>query len=276
MNIKPLGFNATDVMEGIVAAAEAREGDWHVRPDANGVWWWHASELSYGCTRRAVLTRANYNIDPWPLKGRLTVLLGGIYHEQVERAWPHILAKTGGKAKLVHVEQGFYHKDIPLAAKPDAVLDVDGRIVAFEVKTEHEYAAERRANESRETGRYTAAKAEHMLQLAAQAEVLESNGVGPVEQGAVFYVSKNNMWLDIQPVDLTDQLLRREVHRIVQGYEAAWAAFEQALNGGQIVLPPRLPGATNPKPPWQCRRTKQGGGEFCPCLSICMEPRMPA
>jgi hypothetical protein len=278
VSLLPLGFNATDVMQAVVAANKAAEGDWHNRPDRNGKWWWHASELSFGCTRRAVLTRAGMATDPTPLKGELTMLMGTIFHAQVERAWPYVMGATGGKVSLELAEKGFYHKQIPLASKPDALLrHSEAGLVVFEVKTEHENAAQRRQEEAREEGRYTSARHEHMLQLAAQAEVLESNGIGPIRQGAVFYMSKNNMFLDLQPVDLEESILRKEVYRIVDTLEAAWAEFEQGLAGKQILVPKRLPGATDTKPDWRCRPVRNGtGGEFCPARSTCMHRDMPA
>lgn len=278
MSLKPLGFSAENVMQAVVAANKAGEDGWHQRPGPDGKWLWHASELSFGCTRRAILTRAGMNTDPTPLKGELTMLMGTVFHKQVEQAWPYLMGSTGGKAKLVMAEKGYHHKDIPLASKPDALLEVDGvGLVVFEVKTEHEMAAKRRGDEAREEGRYTTAKHDHMIQLAAQAEVLESNGIGPIHQGVVFYVSKNNMWIELAPVDLEESILRREVYRIVDGFEKAWAEFEQGAMHKDIVVPKRLPGFASSPPDWRCRPVKGGvAGEFCPCRTICADRRMPA
>lgn len=279
MPVSPLGFSAQDVMRAVLDS-QPRD-PYHENPGPNG-WVWHASSLGFGCLRRAVLERACKTtgavpLDPRPLDGEMTMLVGTLWHKEVERGIRHLPVLATGDVKVLYVEEPFYHKGIPLVAKPDGVLEVNGKAVVYDLKTEHERSAQWRSSEARDEGRHTTAKPEHQLQVAAQALCLESNDVGPVEQGFVFYISKNSGWLEIAPVDLSESVLRLQVEHRVAALEAAWAAFAQGSKEDRIVLPPRLPGAEEAGKdgkPWQCRRTSAGGGRYCPVASFCLDRRL--
>lgn len=283
MSVQPLSFSAEDMMRAVLES-QPRD-DYHRNPDANGKWWHHASSLGFGCTRRAVLERACRTTgaiptDPRPLDGEMTMLVGTLWHREIERGIRHLPVLAKSDVKVLHVEEAFWHKGIPLVAKPDGVLEIDGRVVVYDLKTEHERSAQWRSSEAREEGRHTNAKPEHQLQVAAQALCLESNGVGPVEQGFVFYISKNSGWLEIAPVDLSESVLRRQVEHRVAALEAAWAAFVEGSHNKQVVLPPRLPGAEKAGrdgKPWNCRvvSVTTNHGKYCPAASFCLDPRLP-
>jgi len=284
MAIAPLLFSAEDLMLAVLDSQA--QDSYFSNPDATGKWWWHASSLAFGCIRRMVLERACRTtgaipLDPTPLDGRMNMLIGTLWHEAVERGvryLPTIL--PGASVEVLHVEEAFYHKDIPLVAKPDGVFRINGRIVVYDIKTEKTNSAKYRAQEARDEGRHTTAKPDHQLQLAAQALCLESNGVGPVEQGMIYYIERNNGWLEAPPVDLSGSIQRLQVKRIVDQAEAAWAAFVQGSKEGRVVLPPRLPGALEAGrdgKPWNCRvqSTQTKHGKYCTVASFCQDRRLP-
>jgi len=259
MPIKPIGFSAKDLME---AGLKSQPVDpWHERdPDR---WLWHASELS-SCPRQLIYKRANRANDPRPLSGALTMLLGTVFHREVEK-WVETLCILKPNMELVLKETGFVHPDIPLAAKPDAVFDIEGvGYVVMDFKTEHEDAAKRRATDARDAGRASHIRPEHALQIAAQAVCLEGNGIGPIAQGFALYVSKNSFWLG-EPaqnsVDLgSDSDYRQEVIRRVNDLEESWDRYVRDLE-----LPDRYDNKH-----WNCRpQTDSKFGLYCPARLAC-------
>lgn len=257
VGIKPLGLTTEDFMRAILDT-EAHD-PWHER-DPND-WRWHASELS-SCPRQLMYKRAGKANDPRPLEGRMTMLVGTMFHERMERG----IAALGIKGRLVPVvvEVGYHHATLPLASKPDALIEVDGiGLVLLDLKTEHENAAKRRADDAREAGRRSQIRPEHALQIAATASVLETNGYGPIVQGHALYVSKNSFWLgdpSANSVDLSDGLLYREVERKVTNLEMMWEDYVKDQE-----LPNRYPDKH-----WNCRPDKKtGAGMYCQAWKAC-------
>jgi hypothetical protein len=281
--VKPLGFSAVDLM---AAGLAGRPRDpWHEPTDP---WRWHASALA-GCPRQQILRRAGFNTDPQPMEGALTMHLGTVFHAEMENFLQRFCITTNGKVKIVVQEKGFVHQTLPLVAKPDCLLDVDGvGLVLMDFKTEHENAAQHRETEAREAGRRSSVRPEHMLQVAATAMVLESNGHTPIHQGFVLYVSKNSFWigdLTQNTVDLTDVVLRKEVERKVNQLEQMWDDFEGSVGSHTVEqlravqslvrLPRKLP-----KDHWNCRpdgysrknpngTSPEGYGKYCSSRSTC-------
>lgn len=257
MAIKPLGLTASDFMQAILNT----EGHdpWHERDYDD--WRWHASELS-SCPRQLMYKRSRQASDPRPMEGQLTMLVGTMFHERMERG----IASLGvlGRLRPVVVEVGHYHATLPLAAKPDALVEIEGvGLVLLDLKTEHENASKRRTEDAREAGRRSNIRPEHALQLAATASVLESNGYGPIVQGHALYVSKNSFWLgepSANSVDLSDGLLYKEVARKVNNLEAMWDDY---------VRDQELPSRYEDKH-WNCRPDKKTGlGMYCPAFKAC-------
>jgi len=233
---------------------------WHERdPDH---WLWHASELS-SCPRQLIYRRASKANDPRPLAGSLTMLMGTVFHREVEK-WLQTLCIVNPKIKIVVQEKGMIHGDLPLAAKPDGLLEVEGvGLVLMELKTEHENAAKRREQDARDAGRNSHIRPEHAMQIAAQAMCLESNGYTPIVQGFALYVSKNSFWLG-EPaqnsVDLSDDKLRNQVTERVNYLEWAWE---------QYVKDQELPGRYE-NDHWNCRPEKKTGyGLYCEAWRAC-------
>lgn len=260
--MKPFGFTAEDLMRAIIETEP--QDPWHDHSSGDR-WYWHASQLA-ACPRQLILKRAGFATDPRPLDGQLTMLVGTMFHERIQRAWP-ILEQTG-KHRVVLIEEGMRHPELPLAAKPDALLEIEGiGLVLLDFKSEHEEAAKRRSAEARENGSTTKARPEHQIQVAATAMVLEANGYKPIEQAAVIYASKNSFWLDGPTgthVELKDGLLYREVRRRLRVLEEAWAEFERTQ-----ALPPRLPDGS-----WQCAPQKNSPvepawGRWCSARHTC-------
>ena len=253
--MKPLGISTSDFMEAVIESEG--HSTWHDSDTED--WKWHASELS-SCSRQLIYKRANKANDPRPLEGQLTMLVGTMFHERMERGIGVLAAR--GRLRPVVVEVGHYHASLPLAAKPDALVEIDGvGLVLLDFKTEHEQAAKRRADDARAEGRRSLIRPEHALQIAATASVLESNGYRPIVQGHALYLSKNNFWMGDPAqngVDLSDGLLYKEVERRVNNLEAMWETYKRDQE-----LPDRY--ADNH---WNCR-AKGGVGTYCPAWRAC-------
>lgn len=260
-------FTSRDLGRAMVAAWEAAHPVWggDDRPDSNGRWWWHASELSK-CPRELILTRAGLATDPPALESELTMLVGLCVHRAAESAWETLAELLPGSIEPVAIEQRFRSTSLPLTATPDAVLrSADGKVLLVDLKTEHERAAQRRSHDALASGARTKARPEHQVQVAAQALCLKENGI-QVDRAAIIYLSRNNLWCS-EPWETEvplDRWLMTDVIRRVERLEELWARWE--ANG---ELPPPLPEGS-----WQCQA--QAGsekGRWCRARSICMARR---
>ena len=135
-------------------ARESAQDEWHkepsVGPDGVTRWYWHASQLTK-CPRALILQRAGLARDPISLDGYMAMETGNAFH----RVGEDFLASTpdalGSDIGVISVEQGGGHKMLPLKAKPDHILLINGQPVVCDIKSEAGSAVKMRLNEQKET-----------------------------------------------------------------------------------------------------------------------------
>lgn len=269
------GFTPEEVLQAGLDARPA--SDWHSPICSDGKFRWHASALS-ACPRQQILKRAGLATDKSPLEGELTMQLGSFFHEKAEQWVKDWCQVNGKKATILSQEKGYWHHSLPLAAKEDLLLEltVGSEPYLIDFKTEHELGSKRRSEEAKEFGRATNAKMDHQIQLMATAMCLEKT-FGPIRAGAIWYISKNNFWIESSPVDLEDPLLRQDVEHRIDVLEKAWKACETTNVLEGLLLPDRMP-----ENYWGCRPIKPlpkgvkcfdvpGPGRYCRARTACME-----
>lgn len=262
------GFEPREIIAAGLAAQKANEDPYYRNPDANGKWWWHASSLGR-CPRRLILERAGLASDGSMLESLMTMQVGTWMHSKFEE-WIQAYVGTRRDIEIAAQERPFWHPNYPLCAKPDVLLQIPQGFFLVDFKTEHENASRRRGEEAREYGRYTAAKPDHMLQLAATAMCIEANLGIAVASGAIWYVSKNNGWIESAPVDISEAILREDVLFRVNSLERYWELWSQGR-----MLPHRLD-PKNKSVSWECAPRKDSDlGRWCPARSTCFMSGMP-
>jgi hypothetical protein len=233
---------------------------------------WHASGLTF-CSRREILKRAGYVMDMDDPDQAMLLEQAKMIHEWMERAINAYCADPSNEAEILCTEIGYTHSTLNLRAKPDALIKVKGLPVLIDYKSEREGGMARRKEAAKAALAKTSARPEHQIQLAATAMVLEANGYPPITEGRVWYISRSDWFTDEQPVDLGSADLRREVVRLIERLDTAWAAYQ-----GGATLPHRIDLVNKPAEKWKCAsRTKDPQkGKFCPAYRSCMDARMPA
>ncbi len=263
------GFSPRDIIASGLASQEANKSDYYRNPDAEGKWWWHASSLGR-CPRRLILDRAGLAADGSPLEGLMTMQVGTWMHQQFE-GWIRAYVEGRKDIEITAQERPFFHSQYPMCAKPDVLLQIPQGFFLIDFKTEHENAAKRRGEDAREVGRYTSAKADHMIQLAATAMCIEDTLGIAITSGAIWYVSKNNGWIESAPVDLSEAVLREDVLFRVNALEQYWRLW----SGGREL--PRKLNQEDRSVAWECQPVKGSElGRYCPARSTCMGAGMPA
>jgi hypothetical protein len=264
VSITPINVSLADIVD--VGIQQAANSAWHMEPKEDG-YKWHASQLCQ-CPRKNILKRAGYGRDPAYREGMMAATQGTILHSWLEGAASAYVADPAHGAKILVAEVGYRHPTMALAAKPDLLLEKDGRPVLVDYKTEKEGSMKRRKETARALGVDTSARPEHRVQLAATAMVLEENGFGPITEGRIWYLSRQEWFCDEQPVDLGDPHLRAEVTTLVANLDALWAQYE-----AQRQLPHRMEAGH-----WQCTPRKEAPklGRWCEMHGVCFDPRMPA
>jgi len=264
MTTTATGISLSDVLDaGLKVTAYS---EWHDE-SKNERFCWHASQLS-GCPRQAILKRAGYPMDTEERDQAMLLQQAQMIHRWMEACITAYCDDPANQAELVVAEVGFRHPTLNLAAKPDAVLRARDRLVIFDWKTEKEGGVARRRQDAEQNGSTTHARPEHQIQLTATAMVLEQNGVAPIVEGRIGYISRQEWWVEECPVDVQDPLLRAEVERKLVNLDALWADYERAH-----LLPHRYP-----EDHWNCRPRKDSPpkGKYCVARSTCYSPRMPA
>jgi hypothetical protein len=262
------GFDFGRLVDAGLMADKAAENAWH-KPDGR----WHASSLG-DCPRAQILKRAG--IDEGQTRSSLlTFALGPAVHDSVER-WAESYAAVEPRFEVLYTEVGWVHPTLNLKAKPDLVGAWEGAPFVLEIKTERggcpickrggaDYWRQKR---SAEFGYPTPVDYNHWLQATASAMCAEQS-TGPIAQGRVLYVTKNDWFLDAVPVSLDDPIMRAEVVRRVETLDKLWAEYQ-----ARGALPPRIdPGDKDMI--WRCdlRRKDEldgGKGRWCTVREACM------
>lgn len=237
---------------------------WHDRPDKDGVWRWHVSELGF-CARSLILRRAGLALDGQRLEGALTMEAGKTLHRLVEHGiGPY--CEQHPEYELIGAEVGMVHPTLPLKGKPDLLYRYEGAVYAFDLKSESNAAAKWRRSERQPGG--TAARYEHQLQVAGQAFLYHALHQEPVADGFLGYVDRELYDVDVQDADLWPSaeggFLPPMVPHIVADLEAAW---ERYTTTGQLprVLP-SFPAKALCKP----RGANDERGFYCEARSSCL------
>lgn len=270
----------------LTAALDAKgDSEWHRNPGPDGVWRWHASSLS-ACPRQQILKRAaaerdEFVVETDPLESRLVFELGHQAHTLLQDG-----IKLSPQYRLIGVEMGGHHPDMPLAALADIVYQHEDEVLICEVKTESHFAATHRREEvwlAEDMETMTAARPEHCLQMAAQALVLEATDLLldepplEIERGWVVYQDKETGEHDQQPVVIGDELRRHVIDR-VELLEEFWRRYV-ADGWLPALLPDELKVDKRHKPPreyfataWQCRPRSDTDprGLYCRVREECM------
>lgn len=144
-------------------------------------------------------------------------------------------------------------------------------LILADLKTEAPQAAARRRAEQTLYGYPHPYRYEHLLQVTAQAMVIEElMGIPLIHQGRILYMNKVNFQVDQVPVELSGHA-RGQVLRMVKAHEQRFAHFQRT---GE--LPPRLAAADEV---WRCqpRSETDERGKWCSCRSYCMSlPEKPS
>ena len=259
------GLDLGQIFEAGFRTREASEADsWH-NEHANPLGWhWHASAVA-GCPREQVLKRAGLAKDGITLDSALTFELGHYWHSLMEKFAPAYAAEED-RFKVVLLEQGGYHKDIPLAARCDLLFSWQDELILADLKTEKPFAKARRQQEADLKGYPYPYKWEHMIQLHATAMVLESlNPEMEILEGRLLYLDKSSFQVDQVPCPITPAG-RSSVAALVAGLEQAWARYE--LDG---TLPEKLSASGDV---WKCaaRSDTNPKGKWCAARSYCQAP----
>jgi hypothetical protein len=264
------GFNFGALVDAGLTADRLAEGDWHV-PDG----YWHASALA-DCPRAQVLKRAG--IDEGHTRSSLmTFELGHAVHASVER-WAESYAAVESRFQLICTERGFLHPTLNLKAKPDMIGSWEGEPFILEIKTERGGcpvckrggADHWRRKQAEELGYPSPVDSSHWLQATASAMCAEPD-LGPIAQGRILYVTKNDWFLSAEPVALDGAGMRDEVARRVRHLDECWQRFVS-----RSALPLRL---ADPDQIWRCapRRKDECEGEadmrgrWCTVRAACMQ-----
>ena len=222
------------LMEQGFLARESAQDEWHHEPSAgpDGVvrWYWHASQLTK-CPRALILQRAGLAKDPIPLDGYMAMEVGNAMHKVMEDFLAEHPDALGSDIGVISVEQGGGHKMLPLKAKPDHILLINGQPVVCDIKSEAGSAVKMRLNEQKETKSFDAVRHSHKVQITAGAMVAESLGIykGVSRLGLVVYISRQigkNRWdFSVETFEITAEL-RERVTAAVNNLEAYWTRWE--------------------------------------------------
>lgn len=234
----------------------ATRSTWHDDPTDNTTWNHHASTLSE-CLRRHILIRSGVIKEPLTVESRTTFEIGHHIHLLMQFG----LAVHPDYTLLGHEVGGIATRNgLSVAALADAVYRDYSRTVAIlEVKSEKEYAAKYRTEEAQAAGRPSNAKPEHVLQVRAQAAVLESETDLRPTHADICYWSKDSGSIEVCRVELDTAPVREAI----QTREDAWTDYQWSG-----ILPPRLDAFPN-KALCQPRSAKDPRGKYCPVREAC-------
>lgn len=237
------------------------DDDWH--RELPTAWHYHASGLS-GCPRQQVLRRLSHDTDGITLSAALTFEVGHAYHRLLERFCGAYEAAEP-RFRVLATEAGGTHPYLPLRARCDLLFSWELELILADLKTEAPQAGARRRAEQEVYGYPYPYRYEHLLQVTAQAMVIEElMGLNePIRQGRILYLNKVNFAVDQVPVELSGHA-RGQVLRMVKAHEQRFAYYERT---GE--LPPRLAAADEV---WRCqpRSETDERGKWCSCRSYCM------
>lgn len=233
--------------------------EWHKEPDHDYAQ--HASSLA-SCPRQAVLRRAHEDTDGLTLTSALTFEVGHAYHRLLE---DFCLAyeREEPRFKVLAMEAGGRHPELPLKARCDLLFSWEGKPILCDLKTEAPAAAARRRSEQEKYGEQFPVRAEHRIQVAAQAIVIEAlMGIPKIKEARVLYVNKVSFDCDQVPVFITEKE-RTAVLNLVFKHEHNWGVFKETA-----ILPPRLEAADEV---WRCRPRTEADpkGIYCSCREAC-------
>jgi hypothetical protein len=243
---------------GFKEKATDAEESWH-REDPEH-WNYHASGL-VGCPRQMVLRRQGHDTDGLTLSAQLTFEVGHAYHRLLERFCGAYEAAEP-RFRVLATEAGGTHRVLPLRARCDLLFSWEGEPILCDLKTEAPSADYRRRMEAEKYGYAAPYRHEHLIQITAQAMVIESILMlpKPIERGVVLYINKVNYNVDQVPV-LLDENARKYVYEAVARHEVWWVAQPHRL-------PPKL---AAPDEVWRCqpRSESDARGKWCVCRSYC-------
>lgn len=235
---------------------------WHIEDPEN--WFYHASGL-VDCDRKQVLKRMGKATDGLTLEAIMTFEVGHHYHRLLEE-FSIKYEVVEPRFRLLAVEAGGAHPSLPLKARCDLLFSWKGEPVLCDLKTESPFAKAHREEDQQKYGYPFAYRFEHLVQIQAQAMVIEAlmELHTPIAEGRVLYLNKSTLAVDQVPVALNKGTRALVLSRLnlMDHYWADWV--------GQRQLPPRLSAKSDL---WRCkpRSVQDDRGLYCAARSNCMK-----
>jgi hypothetical protein len=235
---------------------------WHIEdPDD---YFYHASGLS-SCDRQQVLKRMGKATDGLTLETIMTFEVGHHYHGLLEE-FARKYEAVEPRFKVLALEAGGAHPSLPLKARCDLLFSWKGKPVLCDLKTESPFSKDYREADQKKYGYPFPYKPEHLLQVTAQAMVIEAlmRLRKPISEGRILYLNKSTMAVDQVPLDLGPDP-RATVLRRLALMDRQWGGWTEFRE-----LPPRLKARTDL---WRCRprEVDDERGLYCAARSACMK-----